>query len=101
VSLAFVIPILFDRRGLSGRDRAGRRVAHRAVDDGRPRSRPAAPRYFLPTVAGGFIGSAAAAHAGFRSAGVAAFGIGLVCWLMLGSFLLNRLFLRGSLPAST
>jgi len=57
------------------------------------------PGYFLPTVAGGFIGSAAAAHVGFRSAGVAAFGIGLVCWLMLGSILLNRLFLRGSLPA--
>jgi tellurite resistance protein len=56
------------------------------------------PGYFLPTVAGGFIGSAAAAHVGFRSAGVAAFGIGLVCWLMLGSILLNRLFLRGSLP---
>jgi tellurite resistance protein len=58
------------------------------------------PGYFLPTVAGGFIGSAAAAHVGFRSVGVAAFGIGVVCWLMLGSVLLNRLFLRGPLPAS-
>jgi tellurite resistance protein len=56
------------------------------------------PGYFLPTVAGGFIGSAAAADVGFRSAGAAAFGIGLVCWLMLGSILLNRLFLRGPLP---
>lgn len=58
------------------------------------------PGYFLPTVAGGFIGSAAAAHVGFRSVGIASFGIGLVCWLMLGSILLNRLFLRGSLPTS-
>jgi tellurite resistance protein len=58
------------------------------------------PGYFLPTVAGGFIGAAAAAHVGLRSVAEAAFGIALVCWLLLGSVLLNRLFFRGRLPAA-
>src|SRR3977135_1197891 len=28
------------------------------------------------------------------------FGIGIICWLLLGSILLNRLFFRPSLPAA-
>jgi tellurite resistance protein len=56
------------------------------------------PGYFLPTVTGGFVVAAALAQVGFRSAGWAAFGIGAICWLLLGSLLLNRLFFRAQLP---
>jgi hypothetical protein len=52
------------------------------------------PGYFLPTVAGAFVAAATVAQVGFRSAAWAAFGIGVICWLLLGSLLLNRLFFR-------
>jgi len=114
VSLAFVIPLLFGAAlypyaPTSGRVIVGICLAGTVLIGGWLTGQwmmgeldPVRlhPGYFLPTVAGGFIASAAAAHVGFRSAGVAAFGIGLVCWLMLGSVLLNRLFLRGSLPTA-
>jgi tellurite resistance protein len=48
------------------------------------------PGYFLPTVAGAFVAAATVAQVGFRSAAWAAFGIGVICWLLLGSLLLNR-----------
>jgi tellurite resistance protein len=56
------------------------------------------PGYFLPTVAAGFVAAATVAQVGLRSAAWAAFGIGVICWLMLGSLILNRLFFRAQLP---
>lgn len=52
------------------------------------------PGYLLPTVAGGLVGGGAAAGVHLHAVGVAAFGIGMLCWLLIGSMLLNRLFTR-------
>ena len=57
------------------------------------------PGYFLPTVAGGFIASAAASAVGQRTLADIMLGLGFVCWLVLGSLILNRLFIRPPLPA--
>jgi tellurite resistance protein len=57
------------------------------------------PGYFLPTVAGGLLGGEVAADMGMRAIGWMSFGIGIVCWLMVGSVLLNRLFFSPMLPA--
>jgi tellurite resistance protein len=56
------------------------------------------PGYFLPTVAGGLLASAGLAGVGQHTAAEAAFGIGVICWLTLGSIMLARLFLRPPLP---
>jgi tellurite resistance protein len=56
------------------------------------------PGYLLPTVAGGMLGSAAASGVGEHQIAIAAFGIGLVCWLSLGSIVVARLMFRPSLP---
>jgi tellurite resistance protein len=58
------------------------------------------PGYFLPTVAGGLVGSTAASVVHLHVLAQASFGIGLICWLLLGPALLNRLFFRPSLPAA-
>jgi len=58
------------------------------------------PGYFLPTVAGGLIGAFCAAQVHLHAVGEASFGIGVLCWLVLGSILLNRLFFRPALPAA-
>jgi tellurite resistance protein len=58
------------------------------------------PGYFLPTVAGGFIASAAASAVGQRILADTMLGLGLICWLVLGSLILNRLFTRPPLPAT-
>jgi tellurite resistance protein len=58
------------------------------------------PGYFLPTVAGGLVGAFCAAQVHLHMVGEASFGIGIVCWLVLGSILLNRLFFRPALPAA-
>lgn len=58
------------------------------------------PGYFLPTVAGGLVGAFCAAQVHLRTVGEASFGIGILCWLLLGSILLNRLFFRPALPAA-
>jgi tellurite resistance protein len=57
------------------------------------------PGYFLPTVAGGLIASAAAFAVHQRTLADIMLGLGLICWLVLGSLLLNRLFIRPPLPA--
>jgi tellurite resistance protein len=54
--------------------------------------------YYLPTVAGGLIGSEGLARFGFAGAGWICFGIGLITWLLLGSIIFNRLFTRPGLP---
>ncbi|MFC0508192.1 TDT family transporter [Micromonospora costi] len=58
------------------------------------------PGYFLPTVAGGFIASIAASAVGQRTLADIMLGLGLICWLVLGSLILNRLFTRPTLPAT-
>jgi tellurite resistance protein len=58
------------------------------------------PSYFLPTVAGGLIGGQGAAAFGLIGVGWMSFGIGMLCWLLLGSLVLNRLFIRPALPAA-
>ncbi len=54
--------------------------------------------YYLPTVASGLIGSEGLARFGFMAAGWMCFGIGMICWLLLGSIIFNRLFTRPALP---
>lgn len=56
------------------------------------------PGYYLPTVAGGLIGSDGLARFGMVWAGWLCFGIGFVSWLLLGSIIFNRLFTRPALP---
>jgi tellurite resistance protein len=56
------------------------------------------PGYLLPTVAGGMVASAAAAEVGQLQLAMAAFGIGLVCWLSLGTVVIARLMFRPPLP---
>ena len=58
------------------------------------------PGYFLPTVAGGLIGGEVATAFGLTGVGWLSFGIGVLCWLLLGSLILNRLFVRQGLPAA-
>jgi tellurite resistance protein len=52
------------------------------------------PGYFLPTVAGGLIAATALQSVGYHDLALMAFGIGLICWIVLGSVLLQRLFFR-------
>lgn len=56
------------------------------------------PGYFLPTVAGGLVGGGVAASFGLRTLAEASFGVGVLCWLLLGSTVLNRLFFNRALP---
>jgi tellurite resistance protein len=58
------------------------------------------PGYFLPTVAGGLLGGELAGDIGLYALGWLSFGIGIVCWLMLGSLIINRLFFTDRLPAA-
>ena len=57
------------------------------------------PGYFLPTVAGGLLGAEGAAEFGLHNLGWFSFGIGLICWVVLGSVVINRLFLDPPLAA--
>ena len=52
------------------------------------------PGYFLPTVAGGLIASAGAADVGQRRLAEVMLGLGMICWLVLGSIILARLLFR-------
>jgi tellurite resistance protein len=58
------------------------------------------PGYFLPTAAGGLIGANAAAQVHLHALAEASFGIGVICWLLFASAILNRLFTRPALPAA-
>jgi tellurite resistance protein len=58
------------------------------------------PGYLLPTAAGGLIGANAAAQVHLHALAEASFGIGVVCWVMLGSVVWNRLITRPRLPAA-
>jgi tellurite resistance protein len=52
------------------------------------------PGYFLPTVAGPLIAAGGCAGLGFDGLARLLFGYGAVCWLVLGSIILVRLFTR-------
>ncbi|MFF1518769.1 TDT family transporter [Streptomyces sp. NPDC058305] len=52
------------------------------------------PGYFLPTVAGGLLAAASAAEVGQQRLAQVMLGLGLVCWLILGSMILARLLFR-------
>jgi tellurite resistance protein len=56
------------------------------------------PGYFLPTVAGGFIASAAATEVGQARLAQLTFGLALICWTIVGSMILGRLVFRPPLP---
>jgi tellurite resistance protein len=58
------------------------------------------PGYFLPTVAGGLVASGSAAVVGQRLLAEMMLGLGLICWFILGSMILARLFFRPALPAA-
>ena len=57
-------------------------------------------RYVLPTVAGGLVGAQCAVGVGLRGIGWLNFGIGIVCWLLLRSLILNPLFFVQTLPGA-
>jgi tellurite resistance protein len=61
---------------------------------------PAHPGYFVPTVAGGFLGATAAAEVHLHALAWAAFGVGVLAWALFGSTILNRLMFRSALPAA-
>jgi tellurite resistance protein len=56
------------------------------------------PGYFLPTVAGGLLASAAAGAVHQQRLAEVMLGFGLICWLMLGSMILARLLFGPPLP---
>jgi tellurite resistance protein len=58
------------------------------------------PGYFLPTVAGGFVASAGAAEVGQQRLAQVMFGLGLICWAIVGSMILGRLIFRPPLAAA-
>jgi tellurite resistance protein len=56
------------------------------------------PGYFLPTVAGGLIASVGAAQVGQHLLAETMFGLGIVCWVVLGSVIMGRLLFRPTVP---
>lgn len=56
------------------------------------------PGYFLPTVAGGLVASAGAAEVGQLRFAQVMLGLGLICWVIVGSMVLGRLIFRPPLP---
>ncbi|MCW2994567.1 MAG: family transporter [Conexibacter sp.] len=58
------------------------------------------PGYFLPTVAGGLLAANVTALMGYRTIGWMTFGIGVLCWLLIGPMILGRLFFAVALPSA-
>ena len=56
------------------------------------------PGYVLPTVTGGLIAAEGAAAVGWHGLADGLFGMGVICWILLGSVILGRLLLRPALP---
>ncbi len=56
------------------------------------------PGYFLPTVAGGLVASAGAAEVGQQRLAQFMLGLGVFCWIIVGSMILGRLIFRPPLP---
>ena len=58
------------------------------------------PGYFLPVVAGPFVSSIGFSALDAHQAALAAFGVGMFFWLVLGSVVTVRLMTAGELPAT-
>jgi tellurite resistance protein len=58
------------------------------------------PGYYLPTVAGGLVGAITLSQVHLGGLAEAAFGIGVLSWVLLGSVVLNRLITGKGLPAA-
>lgn len=56
------------------------------------------PGYFLPTVAGGLVGATTLKSVGFPDFALIGFGIGMICWVIMGSVVTYRLFVGPPLP---
>jgi tellurite resistance protein len=56
------------------------------------------PGYFLPVVAAAFVGSIGLSSVGSRDGAIAAFGIGVFFWLVVGTIVTGRLITTGALP---
>lgn len=56
------------------------------------------PGYFLPTVGGGLVAAIGAADVQQGRLSEVLFGLGMICWLVLGSMILGRLFFQPRLP---
>lgn len=54
--------------------------------------------YYLPTVAAGLLSATALASLSENDLGLMAFGLGGICWLIVGSIINNRNFVVTSLP---
>ena len=58
------------------------------------------PGYFLPTVAGGLVAATCAATVGQTRLAEVMFGLGMICWFIVGSMILARLIFRPPLPVA-
>jgi tellurite resistance protein len=56
--------------------------------------------YYLPAVGGGLLGASMLAQVHLHALAEAAFGLGIVSWLIVGSVVLTRLFSARRLPAA-
>jgi tellurite resistance protein len=56
------------------------------------------PGYVLPTVAGGLVASAGAAVVGQQRLAEFMLGLGILCWIIVGSMILGRVIFRPTLP---
>jgi tellurite resistance protein len=112
VALAFIVPMLFGQAlaaharhigeavfaaGLAGVVILGGWLTSQWIVTDMPLDRWH-PGYFLPTVAGGLLAAGGCAALGFAGLARLMFGYGAICWLLLGSILLLRLFTGPPLP---
>jgi tellurite resistance protein len=58
------------------------------------------PGYYLPSVAGGLVGAITLSQVHLHGLAEAAFGLGILSWVLLGSVVLGRLITAKSLPAA-
>jgi tellurite resistance protein len=58
------------------------------------------PGYYLPSVAGGLVGAITLSQVRLHGLAEAAFGLGILSWVLLGSVVLGRLITAKRLPAA-
>jgi tellurite resistance protein len=58
------------------------------------------PGYYLPSVAGGLVGAITLSQVHLHGLAEAAFGLGILSWVLLGSVVLGRLITTKRLPAA-
>jgi tellurite resistance protein len=113
LALAFIVPIVLAGAGASSDESLAKIVFIASLIPaalfggwltgewiaGKLDQEQAHPGYFLPTVAGGFLAAETAHQVGLGAIGMLCFGVGALCWVLLGSVILNRLLFRDRLPA--